>query len=373
MPRFHLASLGFIAVFALGCSSENAPGTDPTPLPDAGHEEELGPKGDANQTDSVEAEAEAEEESGTDSEPVDALDVLDAPDFGECITLDVSSCLTGWCLLTPSCYVMGSPPDEWGRNPQDEAQVEMWFQKFVWVSDHEVTRAEWVAAGFALPASQQSDGGPEACTDPACPVSGVTWFEALFFANAVSPHVHCFDFVGCTGEPGTGMVCDQVIAKKANVLECYGGYRLLTNAEWEFMARARRLTAFYTGPITPGEADAGCTEDPALAEAGWYCGNAGDPPSLQPVKLKKVNDWGYFDTLGNAAEWVLDTYQPNQGPGPMYDPGTTVSSEGLGQTRGGSASSAPAACRAAAHTPLAKNLRSPWVGFRLAYSTQPLQ
>jgi formylglycine-generating enzyme required for sulfatase activity len=91
-----------------------------------------------------------------------------------------------------------------------------------------------------------------------------------------------------------------------------GSYRLPTEAEWEYAARAGSETAFPTGGIT----NPGCTPvEPNLDPIGWYCGNntvtySGSYPGkgTHPVGQKQPNPWGLYDMQGNVWEWVQDCY-----------------------------------------------------------------
>jgi formylglycine-generating enzyme len=82
------------------------------------------------------------------------------------------------------------------------------------------------------------------------------------------------------------------------------GYRLPTEAEWEYACREGKdagARAFHSGPITsPGTTP----PDRNLDEAGWYAGNSGG--NSRPVGLKKPNAFGLYDMHGNAAEWCWD-------------------------------------------------------------------
>ena len=109
-----------------------------------------------------------------------------------------------------------------------------------------------------------------------CPVDSVTWRDAVAFANARSSAESrplCYE-----GDRLLGLTC--------------GGYRLPTEAEWEYAGRA-------------GEDR---TKVVALPEVAWHKGNAREVP--HPTGALQPNAWGLYDMLGNVWEWTNDRYAP---------------------------------------------------------------
>jgi formylglycine-generating enzyme required for sulfatase activity len=91
------------------------------------------------------------------------------------------------------------------------------------------------------------------------------------------------------------------------------GYRLPTEAEWEYACRAGSTTAFANGEITDPYGD----HDPVLEEIGWYWGNSDE--WTMPVAQLLPNAWGLYDMHGSLLKWVQG-YWYNYGPDPVTDP-----------------------------------------------------
>jgi hypothetical protein len=127
-----------------------------------------------------------------------------------------------------------------------------------------------------------------------CPEDSVNWWEALAFANAVSSAeglIECFTLNECSGTPGKDLDCGSVTINSASgsVYDCEG-YRLPTEAEWEFAVRVG-TDLLYAGSQTIGD-------------VAWYGGEG----STHPVGTKLPNGRGLYDMSGNVWEWAWDRY-----------------------------------------------------------------
>jgi len=237
------------------------------------------------------------------------------------VTAYAAENLDGFVLIPPGSFMMGSPPDEPGR-ADDEVQHMVTLTQGVYISSTEVTEERWDdVMGSGSSTSQ-------------LPQNYVTWDMAVEFCNEASIQDGLTP-VYSIQDPDVYVVWDQ----SAN------GYRLPTEAEWEYACRAGSQVAFCSGPIT----NVDCVPvDLILHPFGWYCGNSGY--SRKPVGEKQANAWGLYDMHGNGFEHVWDTYRYDYENLPPVDPVHYAGPGELRNVRGGYWMSAAHRCRSAVRT-----------------------
>lgn len=285
----------------------------------------------------------------------------EAASGGEGITAGGSE---GYVRIAPGTLTVGSPPGEIGRSPQERPFAATISRAFL-IARTEVTQSAWFDVTGESPARFGACGS-------SCPVESVSWYEAVAFCNALSIredlpvcyvfHDEPYDFdhaeAGVEPQWKAGLDCE--------------GYRLPTEAEWEYAARAGSEAAFHTGEIQSG----GCL-DAAMREAGWFCGNSdvsyagcddvsplGGPRCAgpHPVGEKSANDWGLVDAHGNVAEWVWN-WEGEYPLGSETDP--TGPALGVHRiARGGHWFDTAADCRAAKRGTFPPSDRSSFLGLR---------
>jgi formylglycine-generating enzyme required for sulfatase activity len=195
-------------------------------------------------------------------------------------------------LITGGKFEMGSPGTELGRGPNENQH---WVQlSDFYICATEITGPEYGSLTPDYRGSSRLDWPAE-----------WEWIEAVRFCNALSVR-EGLDSVYTVD--GYTVTWDQ----SAN------GYRLPTEAEWEYACRAGAATAFANGAITNVACD-----DPVLDLIGWYCGNAPDY-YVQDVGGLIANAWGMYDMHGNVAEWCWDRADsppdPYEGTGTFENP-----------------------------------------------------
>jgi len=232
-------------------------------------------------------------------------------------------------------FVMGSPPGERGR-AEEELQHHVRIPRTYAVATAEVTNEQFAHFLAAVPgyaarwktASTGRFGDPPRYTNfsrtPDSPQVAVSWYDAARYCNWLSERAAI---------PRSQWVYPEDIDASIG-LELpkdylhRTGYRLPTEAEWEYAARAGTRTAWPFG------------NDAAwLPRYAWYDGNT-RKEMMHPVKQLLPNQWGLYDMLGNVWEWTLDRRQPYPSDGKVTvdveDSVLKVSNDVARTRRGGS-------------------------------------
>jgi len=245
--------------------------------------------------------------------------------------------------VPPGTFWMGSPEGEAGRLDTEGPRHLVTLTSGYWLGETPCTQALWEAVTGENPSRYRTHDRP---------VEQVSWEDCQRFFATLNDKV-----------PGLGA-------------------RLPTEAEWEHACRAGTETSTYAGELEIlGQRNA-----PLLDGIAWYGGNSGegyeleegfdssDWPEMQypnpksgtrAVRLKRPNDWGLYDMLGNVWEWCEDWWADSYDPGPAVDP--RGPSEGTDRvSRGGSWDADARGVRAACRDWFPPGGRWSTLGFRLA-------
>jgi formylglycine-generating enzyme required for sulfatase activity len=215
--------------------------------------------------------------------------------------------------VNPGNFTMGSKPRD-----KDEISHEVTISKAFCMSEHEVTRGQWRMVMKEEPPGEGADD---------LPVTRVSWDSVRVFLD------------------------------RLNAMEPGKDYRLSTEAEWEYAARAGSTQRFSFG------------DDPDSLSLHGNCKGENRFEGLAPVKSFQPNKWGLYDMHGNASEWVEDWYWEYPS-GPVVDPrGPSIGEERV--RRGGSFEIMADNCDAVTRKHSAPGSSLSDVGFRLVRKPLP--
>lgn len=212
--------------------------------------------------------------------------------------------------IDPGSFIMGSAAEN--AYPDEKPVHRVTITKTFLMGKTEVTQAQWLAI---------MDKNPSLFPNPDHPVDNVDWGDIQIFLNRLN-----------------------------KVAGCQRCYRLPTEAEWEYAARAGSTTAYSFGD-----------EEGRLKNFAWYAKNAGQ--TTHPVATRKPNAWGLYDMHGNVYEWVQDFYGPYSEESETDPQGLPVGDQYV--LRGGSWTDGPREQRVTYRDYYAPNHRHNFFGFRL--------
>ena len=224
-------------------------------------------------------------------------------------------------------FTIGSPENEHRDNEGPQHEVEL--TKGFYLGVYPVTQEEYEQIVGSNPSHFTGNGRR--------PVERVTWFDAVAFCNRLSEREQLSPYYAIDDE--------QVQIAGGN------GYRLPTEAEWEYACRAGTTTRWWFGD-----------DESPLSDFAWYYENSGH--TTHPVCEKPANAWGLHDVHGNVWEWCQDWYG-EYSSGRVIDP--TGPESGTSRVlRGGAWLNYPVYCRSAIRFDFQPEYRYYNVGFRAA-------
>ena len=316
--------------------------------------------------------ATATDDEGEIASAAAAAIICYATDCDQNLRLDVN---TGIGLdmkrIPAGTFWMGSPTTEMGRGT-DETQVEVTLTQDYLMTTTEITQEAYEAIDQTIWSESQT---PMMGVSESHPVYYVSWHMAASYANALTLHhnlTHNTTLTSCYSCQNGGTpsaICSSI----SNPYQCTG-YRLPTEAEWEYAARGGSTASFWT---EAGDEDipvsniGDCASwsflgGETLENYAWFCAN-NDVDETKQTAEKTPNSYGLYDMHGNVAEWCHDWYQYYYPIGSITDPVQLIPTSDR-VLRGGNWTDNPEVIRAAARDSSVPTYRFPTIGFRIIRS-----
>ena len=265
----------------------------------------------------------------------------------------VTASAAKWITLPAATFQMGSPAGESCRSTNETQHKVTLTHKFQ-LTTTEVTQGQFKLLMGYNPSHFVKCGS-------SCPVEYITWNQAAAYCNALSKKqglAVCYDCSELITGDKTMAFCEPSKTYPAKKIYSCPGYRLPTEAEWEYAYRAGTTTPFYNGNNDPK----GCWDtDATLAKIAWYHMNSGS--KTHPVGKKTPNANGLYDMAGNVWEYTHDGIVSNLGAGAATDP-YGDDTQWYKVLRGGSAFAPAGECRGGLRYSMSNMNRCNNCGFR---------
>ena len=231
----------------------------------------------------------------------------------------VNSLQMSFAPVPPGIFMMGAGRYDTDFDITETPQHQVTISEGFWVGVHEVTQGHWEAL---------MGSNPSRFRLPVNPVEQVSYDDALAFIA------------------------------KLNAKEGADAYRLPTEAEWEYFARAGTISPYFFGDAPD-----------SLSIYAWYRDNSGG--RTHPAGALKPNPWGLYDIYGNVAEMLSDWFGPDwYSKSSRKDPGGPDSGDGK-SLRGGGFSSTSYGSRSSFRDLVRPSYRESVIGFRLVMTRPP--
>ena len=257
-------------------------------------------------------------------------------------------------IVEGGTFMMGSPESDPDRQTDEKLHRKHIGRRFA-ISAAAVTRAQYrvfqeesIHSNMDLVNNEQIMAVVR--TDDS-PITGVTWFEAAAYCNWLSEQEGVPKDQWCYETKAQKQFAEGM-QPQTNYLSLTG-YRLPSEAEWEFACRAGAVTRRFYGH-----------SDELLVKYAWYIENGEN--HTWPIGLAKPNDFGLFDMHGNVSEWChnrYEQYSSEEGDGMDGEPAVSSESRVL---RGGSFTNLASWARGAFRYNVDPANRSVVSGFRVA-------